>query len=218
MPTQYQKDFKINGRTYRITRLPFGRPGDGRSFRHVIGIISGELNTILFRVLQGSPGDIPILELVASLIGMIGELDSPEFDKALGMMGNFTIAIAPDQQNPIQLKPEDQSNWWSWYPEDFFPWLQAALEVNVFDFLGGLKHTFPGEKLIAAQRKIRKNKDVQAALAKYPEITEIFPSLKPSVPPNTPTQDGGTPRSGGSGISPPTASAPWPISAGTGKP
>lgn len=218
MPTQYEKDFSINDRIYRVKRLPWGRPGDGKSFRHVIGIISSEIDTTLFRVLQGAPGDIPILEIVASLIGMIGKLNSPAFDKALDMMGKFTVAIASDQENAIALTGAAQANWWSWYPEDFFPWLQAALEVNVFDFLGGLKHTFPGEKIIAAQQKAIENKDVQAALAKYPEIAEIFPSLKSSAPQNIPTQDGGTPPSGGFGISPPTGSDPQPTSVNTGMP
>lgn len=187
--------------------------------RHVLGILTDEINSSLFHVLHGAPGDVPVLELVASAISILGKLDSERMGEALDAMGAFTRVASPDHQN--QIVPLDgalQRTWWSDYPGDFFPWFQAAIEVNFFDFLGGLKRTSLGERIIAAQQKALENKAVQAAMAKYPEIMEIFPSLRDSAPRNIQTQDGGTLPSGGSGTSPPMASVPLSTSVSDGMP
>jgi hypothetical protein len=206
MPTQYQEEHRINERTYIITRLPFGQPGSpGGS--HVLGILSRELNATIFRVLQGAPGEIPILELIAAAIGMFEKFDSREFRKALDIMGSFTTAIAPDQQKQVQLDSKMQANWWSWYPEDFFPWLQAAIKVNLFDFLGGTRNTYIGEKIMLALEKLKESKNAQES---------IWSFLGNSGSQNTPTQAGGFRQSGGPGTSWPTDTEPSPISASDG--
>ncbi len=129
----------INGRRYRVHRLPYYK---GMAVLKLLKEVAGDS---LFGVLR-SGLDAMTMEVVGTLINLIGNLGDPRMIEALNAMSTGAEMLGEDHSTWVQMIDLDRNGrirhshldtHFQLYPEDVLPYLSFVLEVNYRAFFTG---------------------------------------------------------------------------------